>query len=222
MVDVALPAASAAQDRVALLTSRDEALGMLRRTGERLEGLAELAALAEASGDSHLELDVKLRRAAALRLSEDEDRAAELARAVRQAASERGDRQAELAACLELGQDLLRSPLGESFSPPKEVDVDGAEEAYRRACELAQELGDLAALRRPCASSESSRSAAHGTSTSDMSSAVRPARSWCASPAARRPATSWRTCLSLTTSTRASRAMSGPSSCSSNWATAGV
>jgi DNA-binding CsgD family transcriptional regulator len=145
IVDQALPAASAAQDRVALLTAQDDALDMLRRPVDRLEGLAELAALAEALGDSHLELDVKLRRAAALRVSEDEDRAAELARSVRSVAAERGDRRAELAACLELGQDLLRNPLGESFSAPGDVDLDGAEEVYQRACELAQELQDVAA-----------------------------------------------------------------------------
>ena len=146
VVDLALPSASAAQDRVALLTSRDDALDMLRRPADRLEGLAELAALAEALGDSHLELTVRLRRAAALRVSGEEDRAAELARTVRDAANEQSDRQAELSACLELGQNLLRSPLGESFGAPRDVDMDGAEEAYGRACELAQELGDVAAL----------------------------------------------------------------------------
>ncbi len=146
IVDQALPAAWAAQDRVALLTAQDEGLDMLRRPTDRLEGLAELAALAEALGDSHLELDVKLRRAAALRLSGDEDGSAELARSVREVAADRGDREAELAACLELGQDLLQSPLGESFGAPREVDLDGAEEAYRRASELAEELGDVAVL----------------------------------------------------------------------------
>ena len=147
IVDQALPAASAAQDRVALLTAQDEALDMLRRPADRLEGLAEIAALAEALGDSHLELDVMLRRAAALRVSEEVDMAADLARDVRRTAAERGDRRAELAACLELGQDLLRSPLGESFTAPAtEVDLDGAGEAYERAAELAEELDDLAAL----------------------------------------------------------------------------
>ncbi len=146
IVDQALPAASAAQDRVALLTSQDDALGMLRRSADRLEGLAELAALAEALRDSHLELGVKLRRAAALRVSEEEDQAAQLAMSVREAARERGDREAELAACLELGQDLLKSPLGESFSAPSDVDLDGAAEAYGRACELAEELENRAAL----------------------------------------------------------------------------
>jgi DNA-binding CsgD family transcriptional regulator len=147
IIDRALPAASAAQDRVALLIARDEALDMLRRPAERLEGLAEVAALAEALGDSHLELAVMLRRAATLRVSEEEELAAELARDVRTMAAERGDREAELAACLELGQDLLRSPLGESFTAPaKDIDLDGAAEAFRRVSELAEELGDLAAL----------------------------------------------------------------------------
>jgi DNA-binding CsgD family transcriptional regulator len=147
IVDQALPTASAAHDRVALLTAQDEALDMLRRPAERLEGLAEIAALAEALGDSHLELDVMLRRAAALRVSEEEDLAADLARGVRRIAAERGDRQAELAACLELGQDLLRSPLGESFTAPaSDVELDGAGEAYARAAELAAELGEVPAL----------------------------------------------------------------------------
>jgi tetratricopeptide (TPR) repeat protein len=146
IVDQALPAASVPNDRVALLTSQDEALDMLRRPVDRLEGLAELSALAEALGDSHLELDVMLRRTAVFRVSEEEDRAAELARSVRESAVEQGDRKAELAACLELGQALLRSPLGESFSAPRDVDLAGADEAYERACELAEELGDLSSL----------------------------------------------------------------------------
>jgi hypothetical protein len=147
IVDEALPIASAAHERVRLLTARDDALHMLRRASDRLEGLAELGALAEALGDSHLELRVMLRRAAALRFAEEEGRAAELARKVAMLAHERGDGPAELTACLELGQALLGSPLGESFSPPaSEVDLDGAEEAYGRACSLAQEVGDLAAV----------------------------------------------------------------------------
>jgi tetratricopeptide (TPR) repeat protein/DNA-binding CsgD family transcriptional regulator len=145
IVDQGLPAASAAQDRVALLSARDDALGMLRRSADRLEGLAELEALAEALGDSHHELDVKLRRAASLRVAEEEDQAAALARSVRETARERGDRAAELAACLELGQALLKYPLGETFSAPSEVDLDGAAEAYERAAELAEELGNLGA-----------------------------------------------------------------------------
>jgi len=133
---------AAPQDRLGLLEARDEALDMLRRPSARMEGPAELAALAAALGDSHLELDVRLRRAAALRAAEEEDRAAELAREVRDLASSRGDREAELAACIELGQDILRTTAGESFTPSAhEVDLDGAEEAFRRAAELARELG---------------------------------------------------------------------------------
>ncbi|MDQ3932294.1 MAG: helix-turn-helix transcriptional regulator, partial [Actinomycetota bacterium] len=147
LVDLALPATSAARDRVALLTARDEALGTLRESSERLEGLSELGALAEALDDSQLELEIMLRRAAALRLSGEDQQAVELARHVRRLAEERRDRRGELAAGLELGQGLLGSPLGESFSPTAtEVDLEGAEEAYRRACELAEALGDLSAL----------------------------------------------------------------------------
>ncbi len=146
VVELALPQASTPEQRVGLLDARDRALDMLRRSTDRMQGLAELAALAEALGDARLGIDVRLRRAAALRTAEEHDRAAELAREVRDLAVERGDREGELAACLELGQDLLRATVGESFTPAaKEVDLDGAEEAYRRAMELAQELGDLAA-----------------------------------------------------------------------------
>ena len=147
IVDLALPAASAPLDRVALLSTKDAALEMLRRSEERLEGLAQLAALAVALRDPHFELEVMLRRAAAHRSSDDSDRAVELAREVRRLATERGDRRAELAACLELGQALFRTPLGESFSPTaSEVDLDGAEEAYTRAVALAEELHDVPAL----------------------------------------------------------------------------
>ena len=118
VVEVALPSAATPQERVELLEARDQALDMLRRPSDRMEGLAELAALSEALGDSHLELDVRLRRAAALRGAEEEDRAAELAREVRELAASRGDRKAELAACMELGQDLLRITAGEGFVPP--------------------------------------------------------------------------------------------------------
>ncbi len=147
VVEVALPSAATSKDRVALLEARDQALDMLRRPADRMEGLAELGALAEALGDTALEVDVRLRRAAALRTAEEEDRAAVLAREVRELAVSRGDARMELAACLELGQDLLRSAIGESYDPSaEEVDLDAAEEPYRRAVELARELGDEANL----------------------------------------------------------------------------
>ncbi len=93
--------------------------------------------------DPSLELDVQLRRASALRMSHDEDAGAELARRVRARAFERGDPALELRATLELGQALLRSPLGESFGgAATEIDLDGAEEAYRRAIELAEQVRD--------------------------------------------------------------------------------
>lgn len=147
LVDLAHAVASTPQDRVALLCLQDDALGMLRRSTQRLQGLAELAALADALGDSHLELDVMLRRAAALRLSEEPERAAELAGRVRALAAERGDTMAELTACLELGQDLLRTEIGEGYvQNPTEGDLDGAEEAYDRAAALAEGINDEAAI----------------------------------------------------------------------------
>jgi DNA-binding NarL/FixJ family response regulator len=147
VVDLSLEVATTPEDRVALLKARDQALEMLRRPADRLEGLAELAALADALGDSHLNLDVQLRRAAALRLSEDDDRAADLARRVRQQAQSIGDKDAELSASLELGQDLMHFPLGEGYVPSdRDVDLDAAEEVYRRAVELAEERGDEASV----------------------------------------------------------------------------
>jgi DNA-binding NarL/FixJ family response regulator len=143
LVEQALPVVSTPADRRVLLATRDDAFAVLRRTGERLDGLTELAALAEAMRDPAIELDVQLRRASALRMSHDEDSAAELARRARARAADRGDPVTELRATLELGQALLRSPLGESFGAAAiEVDLDGAEEAYRHAIELAEQLGD--------------------------------------------------------------------------------
>jgi DNA-binding NarL/FixJ family response regulator len=147
IVERGLPVASTPQSRVDLLRLQDDALDMLRRPNDRLEGLSDLAALADALGDSHLELEVMLRRAAALRLSKEEDRAAEVTRTVRKLAQERGDLAGELAACLELGQDLLRREIGEGYTDaPIEADLDGAAEAFSRAEALAQELGDKRAL----------------------------------------------------------------------------
>jgi AAA ATPase-like protein/regulatory LuxR family protein len=146
VVELALPSASTPEQRVGLLDARDQALDMLRRPGDRMQGLAELAALAEALGDARLGIDVRLRRAAAMRTADEHDRAAELAREVRELAVERGDREGELAACMELGQDLMRATAGESFTPAaKEVDLDACDEAFGRAVDLAHELGDVAA-----------------------------------------------------------------------------
>jgi DNA-binding CsgD family transcriptional regulator len=146
VVELALPSAATPQERVSLLDARDQALDMLRRPGDRMQGLAELAALAEALGDASLEIDVRLRRAAAFRTAEDYERAAELAREVRDLAVERGDRAGELSASMELGQALMHATAGESFTPVEsEVDLDGAEGAYTRAIEVGEELGDVAA-----------------------------------------------------------------------------
>lgn len=143
LVEQALPIVSSPEVRRMLLTARDDAYAALRRSADRLDGLAELAALVEALRDTALEFDVQLRRAAALRLADDRESAAELARRVRARAAEQGDRGAELRANLELGQAILGTPLGEGFSAavgPSELEA--AEEAYRGAVALAEELGD--------------------------------------------------------------------------------
>jgi predicted ATPase len=126
LVHMTRAVASEPKDRIALLLLQDEGLEMLRRPEQRMEGSAELGALADALADPHLELDVRLRRAAALRLAHDEDAAAEIARHVVELAHERGDESIELAASIELGQDLLRSELGASYTQaPNEADLDG-------------------------------------------------------------------------------------------------
>src|SRR4051794_29869008 len=143
LVDQALPVVSSPAERRTLLVTRDDAYAALRKTGERLDGLAELAALAEAMRDPEIELDVQLRRASALRMSHDEQAAAALAIRIRDRARDRRDGATELKANLELGQALLRAPLGESYGgATPETDLDGAEEAYRRAVELAEEIHD--------------------------------------------------------------------------------
>jgi len=162
LVEAALPIVSAVRDRRTLLLTRDDAYAALRRSSDRLDGLTELAALAEASRDPGLELDVQLRRAGALRGNNDPDSAVELARRLRTRAAERGDQALELRANLELGQAALRSSLGESFgAATSEVDLGAGEEAYTRATELAEALGDdrsLAAAQRELAMIELSKS----------------------------------------------------------------
>ncbi|MDP9273506.1 MAG: AAA family ATPase, partial [Chloroflexota bacterium] len=143
LVEQALPTVTSSQDRRDLLCIRDDAYAVSRNSTDRLEGLAELSALVEALGDSGLELDVQLRRAAALRLAHDEDAAADLARRVRATAKAKGDAAGELRATLELGQALLRTSIGEGFGvAATEVDLDAGEEAYRAAIALAEPLGD--------------------------------------------------------------------------------
>ena len=147
LVEQALAIVSRPQDRVDLLRVRDDALEALGRPGERLDGIAEFAALAEATADEDLQLEVLLRRAAALRLDGQEDAAAQVARRVRERASNVGAPARELEACLELGQDLLRATLGEGYAPSAaESDFVGAEEAFRRAAELAEQLGQTRSL----------------------------------------------------------------------------
>jgi DNA-binding CsgD family transcriptional regulator len=143
LVQIAHPVAAEPTTRVELLRLRDTALDMSRRPQERLEGLAELSALADALGDPRVELDVMLRRASALRKTRDTESATEIAKRVRTLAGQRGERDLELAACLELGQNLLCAELGEAYTQSAtEADLDGAEEAFLRAVELAKEVGD--------------------------------------------------------------------------------
>jgi tetratricopeptide (TPR) repeat protein len=152
LVERTLPVVATPADRVPLLRARDQALEMLRRPTDRLEGLAELAALAEALNDAHLELEVLLRRAAALRVADESEAAVRLADEARSRALDRGDRESELAACLELGQAHLDRPLGESYAPSsRDADLDRAQEAFECAYRLARDLGDegvLAAVSR--------------------------------------------------------------------------
>ena len=147
LVEAALPIVAAPQDRRVLLQTRDDAYATLRRGSDRLDGLTELAALAQALRDPALELEVMLRRVAALRGNDDAESAMELARRVRDRAAERGDRAIELRASLELGQAAMRSPIGESFgAATAEVDAVTGEEAYTRAIDLAVELEDASSL----------------------------------------------------------------------------
>jgi DNA-binding CsgD family transcriptional regulator len=161
LVEQALPVVSSPQERRTLLLTRDEAYAALRRPADRLQGLTELAALAAALRDPALELDVQLRRAAALRNADDTESAAELARRVRSRAAERNDQALELRANLELGQALLKSALGEAFGwASTEVDLPAGQEAYERAQELAESTGDarsLAAVQRELAMVELSK-----------------------------------------------------------------
>ncbi len=147
LVEKALPTVTSSEMRRQLLTARDDAYATLRRPSDRLEGLAELAALVEALRDPDLELDVQLRRAAALRLARDPESAAELARRIRARAAESGNRPAELRANLELGQALLGTTLGEGFSASgSEEELAAAEEVFRAAATIGEEIGDERAV----------------------------------------------------------------------------
>lgn len=144
LIDATLPAASEPRDRIEMLRVKDDALAILDRGMDRLANLAEMAALTGAVASSDLEDEVKLRRASAARSNEDFDLAADLAQGVRSSAQESGDLELELSACLELGQAVTRSPIGEAYIALAEIDLDAAEEAYRRALEIAREIGDRA------------------------------------------------------------------------------
>ncbi len=143
LIDSTLTAASDPARRIEMLRIKDDALAVLDRDVERMANLAEMSALT--AGSPALDAEVKLRKASAARAGEDFDLAAELARSVRSAAVDTGDKDLELAACFELGQALTRSPIGEAYLPPAEVDVEEAEEPYNQALEIARQTGNRAA-----------------------------------------------------------------------------
>lgn len=141
LIDATLPAASEPLDRIEMLRVKDDGLETLDRGMDRIANLAEMAALTGAVTSPGLEAEVKLRRASASRAIEDFDTAAELAASVRATAAEFGDLELELKACLELGQALTRSAIGEGYWPLAEADLDAADEAYTRVLEIAREIG---------------------------------------------------------------------------------
>jgi class 3 adenylate cyclase/tetratricopeptide (TPR) repeat protein len=144
LIDATLSAASEPGDRIEMLRVKDDALAMLDRGMERLANLAEMTALTGAVASADLDSEVKLRRASASRGIEDFDVAEQLARQVLESAQGSGDKELELSALLELGQAITRSPLGESYVPLLEIDLDEAEQAYRMAREAAVAIGDKA------------------------------------------------------------------------------
>jgi class 3 adenylate cyclase/tetratricopeptide (TPR) repeat protein len=145
IIDATLPAASEGADRIAMLRIKDDALEVLDRGTERIANLAEMSALTGAVANAELETEVKLRRASASRSLEDYEAAAELAHQVREIAVARGDAGLELKACLELGQAITHSEVGEAYGLLAEVDPEAADEVYSRALELARETGSRAA-----------------------------------------------------------------------------
>ena len=147
MVEDALVVVSQPAQRVEMLQIRDDALSALGRTAERLESLTELVALVEAAGDEAQQLDGLLRRAGALRGDRRFEAAADVARRARTKAAAAGNLEGELRACLELGQDLLRTTLGEGYTPSAlEADLDGGEEAYARAAAIAEQMDNDSSL----------------------------------------------------------------------------
>jgi predicted ATPase/class 3 adenylate cyclase len=141
LIDLTLPAASEPEKRIEMLRLKDDALAVLERGVERMANLAEMTALSGAVSDPGLDAEVRLRRASAARANEDYDLAAELAEGVCTVAETSGNRSLELSACLELGQAITRSPIGEGYVTAVEVDVEAAADAYRRALDIARELG---------------------------------------------------------------------------------
>jgi class 3 adenylate cyclase len=144
LIDATLPAASEPTDRMEMLRIKDDALDVLDRGMERIANLAEMGALAAAIMSPELDSDVRLRRASASRAVEDYEAAIDLASTVKENAQTLGDLELELMACLELGQALTRTAIGEGYFPLVEIDTDAAEAAFSRAREIARETGSRA------------------------------------------------------------------------------
>ena len=148
LVEQALPVVSAPADRRVLLATRDDAFAVLRRTGERLDGLTELAALAEAMRDP----DDRARRAAPARVgAADEPRRGRRRGAGPSRPRPRGRAGRRRDWSSGRRSSSARRSCGarwasRSAAPRVETDLDGAEEAYRRAIELAEQLGDERSL----------------------------------------------------------------------------
>jgi len=126
LIDATLPAASDPEDRIEMLRVKDDALAVLDRGSDRMANLAEMTALTAAFPSPALDTEVKLRRASAARSNQDFDLAVDIAETLCNAAKPSGDLRLELAACFELGQAITRSPIGESYWPLREVDLDAA------------------------------------------------------------------------------------------------
>jgi class 3 adenylate cyclase/tetratricopeptide (TPR) repeat protein len=141
LIDTTLPATSDPENRIEMLRVKDDALAVLERGVDRMANLAEMSALSAAVSSPSLDAEVRLRRASAARANEDFDLAAELAESVCVTAESSGDKSLELSACLELGQAITRSPIGEAYVPAHEIDLDAAEDAYQRALLIAREIG---------------------------------------------------------------------------------
>jgi hypothetical protein len=136
----------------------------LRRSADRLTGLAELAALVEALRDPALELDVQLRRAASLRMAQDDDAAAELARRVRQRATKLGNRAPNCGPTSSWARHSPTAPSARRSARTRATPTSTlARKRIAAQSRWPRSLATSAAWPRPRANWASSSSRAHGT-----------------------------------------------------------